>query len=118
MKAINIKRVYDPPTDDDGQRILVERLWPRGLTRQKAAVDLWLKDIAPSAELRKWFGHDPAKWEQFKQKYWRELRHNPAAVDALRKQVDSGRITLVYAAHDQQHNGALALKEFLEQAMD
>lgn len=113
MHPIEIKRVYDVPSSDDGLRILVERLWPRGLTKAKAHIDLWLKDIAPSAELRKWFGHDPAKWEEFKKKYWQELRGNRPAVEALQAHLKAGPATLVYAAHDQQHNGALALKEFL-----
>jgi uncharacterized protein YeaO (DUF488 family) len=112
---IYLKRVYDPPSPADGQRILVERLWPRGLTKAKAAIDLWLKDVAPSAELRKWFAHDPAKWDEFKKRYWKELQGRPEAVDAVRKAARDGTVTLVYAAHDQEHNGALALQEFLTQ---
>ena len=114
MSTLQIKRVYETPSREDGMRILVERLWPRGLTREKAAIELWMKDIAPSAELRKWFAHDPEKWEQFKKKYWNELTHNQAAVETLRQHIRQGTVTLVYAAHDQQHNGALALQEFLE----
>ncbi|MGC9258484.1 MAG: DUF488 domain-containing protein [Phycisphaerae bacterium] len=116
MTKIQIKRVYDEPSTADGLRILVERLWPRGLTREKAAIDLWLKDVAPSTELRKWFGHDPAKWVQFKKRYWDELRQNPSAVEALRQHIKKGDVTFVYAAHDQEHNGALALREFLRAA--
>lgn len=112
---LHLKRVYDPPSPEDGQRILVERLWPRGLTKAKAAVDLWLKDVAPSPELRKWFAHDPAKWDEFKKRYWKELQARPEAVDPLRKAARDGAVTLVYAAHDQEHNGALALQEFLTQ---
>ena len=111
---IQIKRVYDESSTDDGVRILVERLWPRGLTKAKAKIDLWLKDVAPSAELRRWFGHDPTKWEQFKKRYWDELRHNQPAVEALREHIKKGAVTFVYAARDEQHNGALALREFIE----
>ena len=110
---IQIKRVYDESSTDDGVRILVERLWPRGMTKAKAKIDWWLKDVAPSAELRKWFGHDPAKWEQFKKRYWDELRHNQPAVEALREHIKKGAVTFVYAARDEKHNGALALREFL-----
>jgi uncharacterized protein YeaO (DUF488 family) len=111
---IQLKRAYEKPSRDDGLRILVERLWPRGLTKEKAALDLWLKDVAPSPKLRKWFGHDPAKWKQFEQRYWKELGGRKEAVDFLRSQIKQGTVTLVYAAHDEQHNGALALKAFLE----
>jgi uncharacterized protein YeaO (DUF488 family) len=114
MSTLQIKRVYETPSPEDGMRILVERLWPRGLTREKAAIDLWIKDIAPSAELRKWFAHDPAKWEAFRKKYRNELKHNPAAVETLRQHLRRGTVTLVYAAHDQRHNGTLVLKNFLE----
>ena len=111
---IQLKRAYENPSRDDGSRILVERLWPRGLTKEKAALDLWLKNVAPSPKLRKWFGHDPTKWKQFEQRYWKELGGQKAAVDFLRSQIKQGTVTLVYAAHDQQHNGALARKAFLE----
>lgn len=111
---IQLKRAYEEPSRKDGQRILVERLWPRGLTREKAAVDLWLKDVAPSPELRKWFGHDPARWKEFERRYWKELKDHPDAVDQLRQKAKKSTVTLVYAAKDEQHNGALALKEFIE----
>jgi uncharacterized protein YeaO (DUF488 family) len=111
---IRLKRAYEQPSGKDGFRILVERLWPRGVTKEKAALDLWLKDVAPTPELRKWFGHDPAKWKQFEQRYWKELNARPAAVAQLRQKIKQGTVTLVYAAHDEEHNGALALKEFLE----
>jgi uncharacterized protein YeaO (DUF488 family) len=111
---IRLKRAYEQPTRSDGLRILVERLWPRGVTKEKAALDLWLKDVAPTPELRKWFSHDPAKWKQFEQRYWKELNGRPAAVALLRQKIRQGTVTLVYAAHDEEHNGALALKEFLE----
>jgi uncharacterized protein YeaO (DUF488 family) len=113
---IQIKRAYEEPSRKDGVRILVERLWPRGLTKERVAVDLWLKDAAPSPELRKWFGHDPAKWKQFERKYWKELKEHQEAVDLLRHKAEEGMVTLVYAARDEQHNGALALKTFLEQS--
>lgn len=111
---LQLKRVYEPPSPSDGQRILVERLWPRGLTKARAAVDLWLKDVAPSPELGKWFAHDPAKWPRFKERYWKELRVHPEAVGQIRKAAREGTVTLVYAAHDQEHNGALALQQFLD----
>ena len=111
---IQLKRAYEPSSCEDGSRILVERLWPRGVTKKEAAIDFWMKEIAPSAELRKWFGHDPARWEQFEQRYWEELRANPKAVETLKRACAHGNVTFVYAAHDQEHNGALALKEFLQ----
>jgi uncharacterized protein YeaO (DUF488 family) len=110
---IALKRVYEPPTPQDGLRVLVERLWPRGLTKDEAEVDLWLKDIAPSADLRKWFGHDPAKWKQFQRRYTAELEENKELVKELRQKSQNGKVTLVYAARDEEHNGALALKQFL-----
>lgn len=115
---IKLKRVYEKPSATDGQRVLTERLWPRGLTKARAAVDLWLKDLAPSTELRKWFGHDPAKWKQFQRRYWKELQDHPEAIDLLRQKARQGPVTLVYAARDEQHNAAVALKEFLEHRMD
>src|SRR3954447_15197719 len=112
---IQLKRVYEPPSSEDGLRILVERLWPRGVTKKEAAIDLWVKEVAPSPELRKWFGHDPARWEQFKQRYWKELKDKKDDIDLLRRKSMKGKVTFVYAAHDPEHNGALALKEFIEQ---
>jgi uncharacterized protein YeaO (DUF488 family) len=111
---IQLKRAYEKPSRDDGLRILVERLWPRGLTKESAAVDLWLKEVAPSSELRKWFAHDPAKWEQFQKRYWKELEQQEEAVQLLQQKSQQDTITLVYAARDEEHNGALALKQFLE----
>lgn len=110
---INIKRVYESPDKKDGTRILVDRLWPRGLTKEKAKVDLWLKDIAPSAELRKWFGHDPEKWMEFKKRYQAELNENAASVSQLKEQIKKGTVTLVYGAKDEEHNDAFFLKEYL-----
>ena len=111
---VQLKRAYEKPSPADGERVLVERLWPRGVTKARAAVDLWLKDVAPSPELRNWFGHDPAKWKRFERRYWEELRRHKGAVDLLRRKARRGTVTLVYAARDEQHNGAVALKEFLE----
>jgi uncharacterized protein YeaO (DUF488 family) len=111
---IQLKRAYERPSTEDGTRILVERLWPRGLTKSKAALDLWIKDVAPSPELRKWFGHDPERWKQFRQRYWNELKGKKSDVDVLRRKAREGKVTFIYAAHDREHNGALALKEFIE----
>ena len=111
---IKLKRVYEDPSPQDGLRVLVERLWPRGLSKERAAVDLWLKDVAPSPELRKWFGHDPARWEQFQKRYRQELREKKDAVRLLKQKEKKGTVTLVYAARDEEHNGALVLKLFLQ----
>jgi uncharacterized protein YeaO (DUF488 family) len=108
---INIKRVYEKPGKEDGVRILVDRLWPRGLTKEKASIDLWLKDIAPSTELRKWFGHDPEKWKEFRKRYRHELKENEEQVSLLKDQMKKGMVTLVYGAKDEEHNQALVLKE-------
>jgi uncharacterized protein YeaO (DUF488 family) len=109
-----IKRVYDQPDKDDGARVLVDRIWPRGLTKEKARVDLWLKEIAPSTELRKWFNHDPARWDEFRTRYNAELKKNPQQVALLKKKIAEGKVTLVYSAKDEQHNQARALQQFLE----
>ena len=111
---IRIKRVYEQPDPADGTRILVDRLWPRGMTKEKAGVDLWLKNIAPSTALRKWFGHEPAKWEEFKQRYRQELRENKEQVSLLKEQLQKGTVTLLYAAKDEVHNEALVLKELFK----
>jgi uncharacterized protein YeaO (DUF488 family) len=111
--GIRIKRVYDPPDADDGARVLVDRLWPRGLRKEIATLTLWLKEIAPSPELRKWFGHDPARWAQFEQRYRTELAGNGAAVAQLIDFVKHGRVTLLYAAHDLRHNHAVVLEAYL-----
>ena len=108
---IKIKRVYEKPQVDDGIRILVDRLWPRGLTKEKARIDLWLKDIAPSTQLRKWFSHDPAKWTGFRKRYLEELERNKEESLLLREQLKKGNVTLVYAAKDKEHNEALVLKD-------
>ena len=111
---VKLKRAYDPPTADDGRRILIDRLWPRGISKQRAAIDHWMKDIAPSTELRKWFGHDPRKWREFKERYARELDQRPEALAQLLEMAKAGRITLVFGAKDTAHNNAVALKEYLE----
>jgi uncharacterized protein YeaO (DUF488 family) len=110
---IKIKRVYEPPGVEDGMRILVDRLWPRGLTKAKASVDLWLKDISPSTELRKWFGHDPAKWTEFKRRYRAELKKNREQVALLKSKIKRGKVTLIYGAKDEEHNEAVVLQAFL-----
>lgn len=112
---IHLKRVYEPPSTDDGYRILVERLWPRGLSKSRAQVDLWLKDIAPSPQLRSWYGHELAKWEEFQQRYRAELQTNAAVAQLQQLQLDKPIITFVYDAHDTEHNSALVLKAFLEE---
>ncbi len=111
---IRLKRVYEKPEKQDGERILVERLWPRGLTKGEARVDEWVRDIAPSPELRKWFAHDPAKWQSFEKRYWSELRQKQDLVKMLKKKSKGHTLTLVYAARDETHNNAVALKEFIE----
>jgi uncharacterized protein YeaO (DUF488 family) len=110
---IQVKRVYEKPSRTDGFRILVDRLWPRGLTKERAAVDLWLKDVAPSTELRQWFGHDPAKWKQFQTRYRKELREKKDALKLLKEQSKAQTVTLVYGARDEEHNEALVLKQLL-----
>ena len=110
---LNIKRVYEKPNEQDGKRVLVDRLWPRGLTKEKADIDLWLKGIAPTTELRKWFNHDAAKWEEFQKRYRNELNNNKEQVSLLKDQLKKGIVTLVYGARDEEHNEALVLKEWL-----
>lgn len=110
---IKLKRAYEKPATDDGERILVERLWPRGLTKLRAKIDLWLKDVAPSTELRRWFGHDPDKWDEFCRRYQKELKDNNDLIKLLKRKAKAGTITLIYAARDEEHNGALVLKRFL-----
>jgi uncharacterized protein YeaO (DUF488 family) len=114
QRQIRIKRVYEEPTKDDGKRILVDRLWPRGLTKEKARVDLWLKDVAPSNELRKWFAHDPKKWPEFKRKYVEELKTQAAPLATLRHEASQGPVTLLYGARDEEHNEAVVLLDLLQ----
>jgi uncharacterized protein YeaO (DUF488 family) len=110
---IKLKRVYESASPTDGLRILVDRLWPRGLTKERAAVDLWVKDVAPSTELRKWFGHDPAKWKQFQIRYRKELQEKKEALKDLKQKSKGHTVTLVYGARDEEHNEALVLKQIL-----
>ena len=112
MAIYKIKRAYEKPSSDDGYRILVDRLWPRGLSKQTLHTDLWLKEIAPSSKLRKWYGHDPAKSDEFKKKYETELKSNPL-LEEIQK-IKEPTITLVYGARDEVHNQAVVLKELLE----
>jgi len=113
MMNIQIKRAYEEPEAGDGTRILVDRLWPRGLTKEKARIDVWLKDVAPSTELRKWFAHDPAKWPEFRSRYEEELKRNKDQVSLLRREAAKGTVTLVYGAKDQEHNEAVVLQRLL-----
>lgn len=113
-KMIKLKRAYEPPEEEDGFRVLVDRVWPRGIKREALALDLWLKEIGPSAQLRKWFGHDPAKWPAFCERYQAELKEKKEAVDLLKEKRASGTLTLVFSARDTEHNNAVALKKYLE----
>ena len=111
---IRLKRIYAAAGTQDGTRILVDRLWPRGVRKEDAVIDFWMKDIAPSTGLRKWFHHDPERWEEFCERYYAELDAAPDAVQAMQEQIQKGRVTLVFAARDESHNHALALKQYLE----
>ena len=113
MKDIKAKRVYEPASSHDGFRVLVDRVWPRGLKKEQVHADLWLKEAAPSTDLRKWFGHDPTKWKEFKSRYFSELDANPEVVKALLDEVTKQQMTLLFSAHDTEHNQAVALKEYL-----
>lgn len=111
---ITLKRVYDAVSPTDGRRFLVERLWPRGVSKARLRVDAWLKEVAPSTELRKWFSHDPGKWSQFRRRYFRELDSRPEAWEPILSAARRGRVTLVYSSHDTEHNNAVALQEYLQ----
>ena len=113
QNRLRIKRVYAEPSYEDGKRLLVDRLWPRGLTKEKAKVDLWLKEVAPSNELRKWFAHDPKKWSEFKRRYVEELKTSSEPLAQLRQEASHGTVTLVYGAKDEEHNEAVVLLELL-----
>ncbi|CCJ37182.1 hypothetical protein BN140_2259 [Methanoculleus bourgensis MS2] len=112
---IRTKRIYEEPSEDDGLRVLVDRLWPRGLSKAKAKIDRWEKDLAPTTELRRWFGHDPAMWEEFLQRYRAELEGKEEALARLRREANDGTVTLLYAAKDEEHNNAVALKRYIEE---
>jgi uncharacterized protein YeaO (DUF488 family) len=117
VMSIEVKRAYEPPAKSDGYRVLVDRIWPRGVTRDGLAIDAWLKDVAPSTALRKWFGHDPNKWDEFKRRYAQELEPHAAALGPLVERARAGRITLVFGAKDTERNNAVALKEHLERRL-
>ena len=110
---LRVKRAYDPPSDGDGVRILIDRLWPQGIKKENLALDRWIKELAPSTALRQWFGHDPARWQEFHQRYAAELRPHAELLDTMRALARKGTLTLVYSAHDEEHNNAVALREFL-----
>ena len=115
MGRVQVKRVYEPAARSDGFRVLVDRLWPRGLTKDRAAVDLWMKEIAPSTELRRWFGHDPKRWRQFQTRYRAELLEHGTELALLRSRARKGTVTLLFGARDVDHNEAVVLKEILVQ---
>ena len=110
---VRLKRAYEPPVAEDGTRILVDRLWPRGVSKAHAALAHWKKDLAPSTELRKWFGHDPARWDEFRRRYTEELHRNTELLSQLRSLARQGPVTLVYSAHDEVHNDAIVLRDLL-----
>jgi uncharacterized protein YeaO (DUF488 family) len=110
---IRLKRAYEPPSKNDGRRVLIDRLWPRGLTKEKVAVDRWLREIAPSTELRRWFGHDPGRWREFQDRYIAELKHQADLLDELLSLAREGTLTLVFGARDEEHNDAVVLKRLL-----
>jgi uncharacterized protein YeaO (DUF488 family) len=112
---IRLKRAYEPASPDDGVRVLVDRLWPRGLRKANAAIGRWLKEVAPSTELRRWFGHDPARWDEFQRRYKAELSNDAGLLDELRGIAKKGTLTLVYSAHDEVHNQAAVLRDVLAQ---
>jgi uncharacterized protein YeaO (DUF488 family) len=113
QKNIKLKRAYERPSSNDGVRVLVDRLWPRGIRKAGAAIDHWVKDVAPTTALRQWFGHDPARWDEFSRRYRHELKEHRKEIDELRGLARHGPITLVYAARDQAHNEAVVLRDFL-----
>jgi uncharacterized protein YeaO (DUF488 family) len=112
-KDIKLKRAYESPSTEDGTRVLVDRLWPRGVTKGNAAIDHWIKELSPSTELRKWFAHDPTRWQEFRRRFSIELREHPDQLGRLREMARQGPITLVYAAHDELHNDAVVLRDIL-----
>ena len=115
--SIELKRAYDRAAESDGYRVLVDRIWPRGVAKEDLQVDAWLKDLAPSAGLRKWFRHDPAKWDEFKQRYAGELEQRSDALEQLLERARTCRVTLVFGAKDTEHNNAVALKEYLDRRL-
>jgi uncharacterized protein YeaO (DUF488 family) len=118
VPEIRLRRVYEPPTADDGRRLLVERLWPRGLTKAAAHIDAWLKDVAPSSELRRWYGHDPEKWTEFQRRYREEIDTHPDVLAPILNALRSGPITFVYASREERHNSATVLKEVVDERLE
>ncbi|RKP50681.1 DUF488 domain-containing protein [Trinickia fusca] len=114
---IDIARAYDPPGDDDGARYLVDRMWPRGVTKESLRIEAWLREVAPSTELRRWFGHDPERWDAFIERYRAELDDNVEAWQPLAEAARHGRLTLVYGARDREHNQAVALRDYLQEKL-
>lgn len=114
--AIRTKRIYDPPDSDDGYRVLIDHVWPRGVSKEKAKLDEWAKELAPSGELRKWFGHDPARFKEFRDRYRRELAAQGERLEQLRHQARDGPVTILYAARDRDHNNAVVVGELLSKA--
>lgn len=112
---IRLKRVYDPPSPEDGRRVLVDRIWPRGIRKEEAALDEWLKELAPSTDLRKWFGHDPQKWPEFRERYRAELAGEEETLARLAGEAKRETVTLLFAAKDEEHNNAVVLREILEE---
>lgn len=110
---VKIKRIYDPVSSDDGKRILIDRLWPRGVKKEEAKIDEWLRDVAPSDELRKWFSHDPSKYQEFKKRYVKELEKKSELLERIKKEAKKEAVTLLFSAKDTEHNNATALKEIL-----
>jgi uncharacterized protein YeaO (DUF488 family) len=113
---VKLKRVYDPVSADDGKRVLIDRLWPRGLTKEEAHIDEWMKEIAPSTNLRTWFSHDPAKWQEFRKRYRKELQDHAPVLEKLRKEAEKSTVTIVFASRDVEHANAVVLKELLEES--
>ncbi len=118
MIPLRVKRVYDPPAAADGCRVLVDRLWPRGLSKERAALDHWLRDLAPSDALRQWYGHDAAKWQEFRHRYFAELREQEAALDELLNLCAAGTVTLLFGSRELELNNAVALRDYLQQRLD
>jgi uncharacterized protein YeaO (DUF488 family) len=118
QQRINVRRVYEQPKHDDGARFLVERLWPRGISKNVLHLDAWLKDVAPSAPLRRWFAHDPARWQEFRRRYFEELRRNPSALRPILTAARRHRVTLLYSARDTTHNNAVALSDYITARLD
>jgi uncharacterized protein YeaO (DUF488 family) len=114
---IYLRRAYEPPSPHDGQRILVDRVWPRGVRKEEAQLSSWQRDVAPSNELRRWFGHDPARWDEFRQRYRAELDAHPDVLQPILDAIKKGDVTLVYGARDEEHNQAVALKQFLDERL-